>query len=495
MKLSRKIRILTIVFTLITLFVVSGIIEYFGSNNYYNVESLFFHKEKKISYNFISDEYKDLEVLLVDWANWTNTYYFVNDNNNDYVVNNFGISTFEELNIDYVLIIDDYSNIKYSAHYHDDIVEEISSETYKIFSESGNKIGIVQIDDDYILLASKKINDSESTKKAKGMFFFGRKLDAQEFLRFDRNLGSKIQIYLGERVMSDYRYNYGLIGELHHKKKEDSYYEIVLPVMNKDKALYMRIELEDEISQLGDKYKNNYLVLAVIILVLFGVLLDQMFRFIVVKRIIRLNTEINSVFSEHNGLDRVTIENNYDEISQVGKNINALLDKIDIMNEELYNSATYDKMTGTYTRDAGIENLNRIILDRKIDNKILNIVYIDIDNLKDVNDTYGHSMGDELIISVVDIIKKSIDTNNFIVRLGGDEFLVVLSDNSNGSVKNVIQTIENNVEEYNRRNEFIFQVEMSLGSATYRENETVEQFIAEADKNMYEVKRKKKENL
>ena len=493
MKLSKKIRIFTFIFTIFTLFIVSGIIEFFGDKNYYNVESIFFYETKEVSHNVITDEYNDLKVLLVDWANWTNTYNFIDGENSDYVSNNFGLSTFQELNIDFVMIFDENMDLKYDAYYDGYKINHIKENYINEFLKSRNKIGIVEIDGDYILVSSQKITDSEGESPKRGMFLFGRKLEENELLKIKNNIGNNIKVSLGERVFSDYRYNYGISSELFHNRNEESYYEIVLPVLNNNKSMYMKIALNDEISLLGEKYKNSYLILAVIILITFGIVLDQMFRWIVVRRILKLNSEIKSVFSDDNILDRVTVEKYNDELSEVSKNINTMLDKIDIMNKELYNSATYDKMTGVFNRDAGIKKLESIIEKRTNADALIAIIYIDIDNLKEVNDSYGHIIGDKLIIDTVKLLKENIGENDCIVRLGGDEFLILLNGETYEPVEKIISKIKLKNTEFNSSSNSLYDIEMSIGSAIYDNIYSTEEFIDKADKNMYLVKKDKKE--
>ena len=89
---------------------------------------------------------------------------------------------------------------------------------------------------------------------------------------------------------------------------------------------------------------------------------------------------------------------------------------------ELKEKAELDGLTGTYNRKA---------LERKyeaLEHGPVGILIIDIDKFKKINDTYGHPTGDAVIIGVVDAMKKCIHKSDFIGRLGGDEFCIILSE-------------------------------------------------------------------
>lgn len=93
--------------------------------------------------------------------------------------------------------------------------------------------------------------------------------------------------------------------------------------------------------------------------------------------------------------------------------------------EQIRYFSEYDSMTGVYNRRAGFEKLNKILEKHTKDNWQSALCFMDINGLKQVNDTLGHEKGDELIKDVVKTIKKNIRDNDSLSRLGGDEFLLI----------------------------------------------------------------------
>lgn len=148
--------------------------------------------------------------------------------------------------------------------------------------------------------------------------------------------------------------------------------------------------------------------------------------------------------------------------------------------------ASHDSMTGCYNRRAGLERLEETVKKNK--NQIT-IVYADLNNLKYINDNFGHIEGDKAIIKSAKIFKNNIRKNDFVIRLGGDEFLLVLNQCNEKMAQNIIERINNNIEQLNNKEDTV-RLSVSFGVALYSEKySTVNDFISEADKRMYENKK------
>ncbi len=103
--------------------------------------------------------------------------------------------------------------------------------------------------------------------------------------------------------------------------------------------------------------------------------------------------------------------------------------------------ATMDAMTGIYNRQVGIDYLIDYIEQLKCGGDIFTVCYIDINDLKLVNDSFGHSEGDIYILSIVNIIKATIRQTDIFARMGGDEFLILFYRCPYKIVENIMQTI------------------------------------------------------
>lgn len=151
----------------------------------------------------------------------------------------------------------------------------------------------------------------------------------------------------------------------------------------------------------------------------------------------------------------------------------------------------YDGLTKVYNRRAGLPKLSRMISDDSDGYKVYSLCYIDINGLKQVNDELGHKYGDDLILTVVELVKKNIREDDFVIRLGGDEFLIVFKDVEVDIAKNIWKRISESYEKINDALEkpYIISVSHGIVSCNNRDKCDVDTLIRMADEKMYEEKR------
>lgn len=156
--------------------------------------------------------------------------------------------------------------------------------------------------------------------------------------------------------------------------------------------------------------------------------------------------------------------------------------------EKLILLAKKDQMTDTYSREAGLTYLEDYLLNQESSTHDVSILFLDINALKDVNDNFGHQVGDELINAVVDAINQSTRSDDIIARLGGDEFLIILpeSDRSNAEmIKNRIKKVTQNK---NKEKDYLVSVSIGIASSKEIENRKADDLMNLADHRMYEEK-------
>jgi diguanylate cyclase (GGDEF)-like protein len=157
----------------------------------------------------------------------------------------------------------------------------------------------------------------------------------------------------------------------------------------------------------------------------------------------------------------------------------------------------YDTMTGVLNRRAGMELLKREYRYARETGEALSICFADVNGLKQVNDVIGHEAGDELITGVVEVVKRHIRQTDFVVRMGGDEFLIVLKQSGAQEAESVWQRIAEEFERINREEKRRYLVSVSHGIETFsvRADENMDDVISAADQKMYEEKREIKKTL
>lgn len=158
--------------------------------------------------------------------------------------------------------------------------------------------------------------------------------------------------------------------------------------------------------------------------------------------------------------------------------------------KSLIKSAYTDELTQLYNRRYCSENMNKIDSDK---NAEYIVVCFDLNNLKIVNDTYGHSKGDVLIKSAADVILKTFQKYGFVGRMGGDEFIAVLNTSKEIEIEKLMVKFNNNIL---RRNQEVKDLNMSIAygyalSCEIKEK-NIEKVYQMADDRMYENKKQYK---
>lgn len=175
-----------------------------------------------------------------------------------------------------------------------------------------------------------------------------------------------------------------------------------------------------------------------------------------------------------------------------------ILQELQLKNKKLNYLASIDAMTGVLNRKSGLELLERELKFSKINNRNIVVCFADVDKLKYINDAFGHEEGDRLLINAALILKESIRKTDFVIRMGGDEFLVVFPQTAIKEANKVWYRILKRVEESNENNEK-YNLSLSYGFYEYGnelENKlTANDLIRKADIEMYKIKNVKKEDF
>ncbi|MDR1871091.1 MAG: GGDEF domain-containing protein [Deltaproteobacteria bacterium] len=150
--------------------------------------------------------------------------------------------------------------------------------------------------------------------------------------------------------------------------------------------------------------------------------------------------------------------------------------------------ANVDELTQLYNRRFFINSLNRFITPEGV-NQLLSMVILDLDRFKTINDTWGHNIGDKVLIFCAKIIKSAAGEKHMAVRYGGEEFVLLCPGLESAGAKAVAETIRGQVEstQVTIRGAAI-PVTISGGVSQYRSGDTVEEFIGRADKALYQAK-------
>ena len=163
------------------------------------------------------------------------------------------------------------------------------------------------------------------------------------------------------------------------------------------------------------------------------------------------------------------------------------------LEEELKKLARFDNLTDSCNRGYGLALLDRQLkLARRRKAPVL-LAYIDIDNFKDINDTFGHEEGDMVLKEVVKLLKSTLREIDIICRMGGDEFLLILPDSSLRDIPLIKERLNKNLIKLNQTPKKPYKIEISMGLSYYDPDnpQSIDELIKIADKKMYKEKNSK----
>ena len=144
----------------------------------------------------------------------------------------------------------------------------------------------------------------------------------------------------------------------------------------------------------------------------------------------------------------IAIDNsrNYEKVNELNKIILKEKEELETANRKISDLASHDNLTGLNNRRLFNELLESAMLQTDRRGETLAVLFIDLDNFKPVNDTWGHAAGDEVLIEISNRFLSNIRSSDSVARIGGDEFLILLNPVKNrNDARTVAQKIMNNV--------------------------------------------------
>lgn len=162
------------------------------------------------------------------------------------------------------------------------------------------------------------------------------------------------------------------------------------------------------------------------------------------------------------------------------------------MEEDLRTLAITDELTGLYNR-RGFLTLagQQLKLANRLKREVL-IFYADLDDLKAINDRYGHQEGDRVILETADLLREVFRESDIIARIGGDEFVVFPVQITDSSTETLSERFNEHLKKHNEKRESSYSLSISVGIAYYEEcRYSIEELLVMADKLMYEQKKSK----
>ncbi|MDP2756744.1 MAG: diguanylate cyclase [Desulfurivibrionaceae bacterium] len=165
------------------------------------------------------------------------------------------------------------------------------------------------------------------------------------------------------------------------------------------------------------------------------------------------------------------------------------------MEEKLRESAMTDELTFLFNRRGFMTLADKLIKISVRDKTDLLLIFVDFDNLKWINDSLGHSVGDQALIEAATLLRDTFRLADVVARLGGAEFVILCTDNSAlGNEETILNRLRENIDKTNRLTTRQYRLSLSVGVGRYEHQApcSIDELLRRADQAMYHNKEDKK---
>jgi len=250
------------------------------------------------------------------------------------------------------------------------------------------------------------------------------------------------------------------------------------------------------------------IIFAGIIFTILSAAVAQFFGKWIARPIINLSQAAHKI-GEGDLATRVKVTTS-DEIGVLGNSVNEMVENLQIsttsidkllseikerkrLEDQLRYLTVTDELTGAYNRRAFNEYLEKNISRAKRYNEPLSFLLLDIDHFKNINDSHGHDVGDEVLKIMVDMIKNSIRSEDIFARWGGEEFVLLLPQTNSDSAIVLAERLRTEIAQYNFSN--VGTITVSIGISELNDGDGLDELIKRGDMALYNAKESGRNNV
>ncbi|MFN3699063.1 MAG: diguanylate cyclase, partial [Dictyoglomus sp.] len=338
------------------------------------------------------------------------------------------------------------------------------------------KVSFIRVGNQFYLYGIGPVYDDEKKYYYGAYLIFAKKIDKKVIEEWKDFIGGEISVLFLENFERNALRNYYKFPHFH----------IEVPLEN---GIVAHIDKEDPTISYFYKVAISFTIFFSFFILIFSILLSLILLnhiFVPFEKLVSIAKEIGN-----GNYDISMEENREDEIGEFIKIFRFMLSKIKEREEKLITEKRkaeemmyIDPLTKVYNRRFLEENFEIM----KRENEIFSLVFIDLDNFKEVNDKLGHILGDELLLKIVEFFKSNLREKDILVRYGGDEFCLFLGRIDSEKARKIIKRIS---EKFNEEFSDFFGIKISFayGVAEYpKDGEDLYILIRKADEEMYKFK-------
>ena len=496
-KLSVKLFSIVFLISLSLIFFIYMFSKIFLLKSFTDIEIDKAHTDAKVALNYIQNDIYKMNVINIDYARWDDTYNYLNNRNNDYIISNFGdTNSMENAKISFIFITDSLGNSVYKKNIEDktkDIFTEalaknITSNVSKLLSNNKTKNikGIMLYDKISVLISAERITKSDGSGRSHGFLIFAKYYDKDEIDAIKQNteLNTDLVDYDKDLILNNDSAKKDTFVKVTNENIITSYG--LLKNIFSEPSLFVKVTSQRNIFRKAQNTMDFYLLILIAVSILFSLSIFMLIYVFVIKRIKIINSIVENVRNSHDVLPSIILSGN-DEISELGSKFNDMFHRLKKSDETIVSLANYDTLTGLVNRKKLLENISDLLENGK---ENLAFFFIALDKFKAINDSFGHETGDIVLAKVAERLDNNTREKDIVSRIGGDEFIVIIRDlKSLSSATEIAEKFVKVLSDafiYNNNQLFIGA---SIGISLFPKHGTdIDTLIRNADLAMYEVK-------
>lgn len=490
-----------------------------------------------------------LYTFTSDWSHWNDLYYFMQGTNPAFVPNNLNMTAYVNSHINLMTFWNKQGKLVVGSAIDTDkgklvafpkgLEKYIYPGSLLLDRKDVNKDlrSYSLVSSGILMIAAAAITDGDKQLPPLGVAVFGRLLDPGYMKQIAETTKVDVKLFLLDEIQQSQELKEFF--DIISNQKDGHYstpinndllqgYTIIKDVSGKPIGMF-RMIAPRSIYLTGVKAINYYLIVFIALGILFSILMLWLLRVLIIKRLERLDKEVADIGEKGTIKQRVDASGS-DELSSVSIEINHMLDIIQASHEQLENRveertqelkktniqlqqeiterksverelvihkehlvrlAHYDSLTSLPNRVFFNEILNKAISHAKRHNRVLAILFVDLDRFKNINDALGHSTGDLVLKEMGNRFIGILRAGDILARLGGDEFIILLNDIGHpkfaGPVAEKILQLSSQVVKVDSHE---FYITSSVGISVFpSDGQSLENLQKNADLAMYKAKR------
>lgn len=520
-------------------------------NEYSKLEINSVQQDLRRTNKTLDNMFSSLKTLSFDWSQWDDAYKFMHDKNSAFIKSNMAFTTFENAKLNLILFFDTKNNLFYGIHYDlaqkkfvplaPDLIATIQAE--KIFPHSTlspeYKTGILKTNSGYLALSAATIMTSQGKGPVAGILMMGYFFSGEHLAKLSDIIEMKVDLHPlplpANAIYLNKIYKNLINNQPTYIEATDNNYingYTLIRDMDKDPIGILSIQIPRTLYYEGVKTINRYLIIIIGMGALLLLSMVYLLKRYVLDRIIDVSHQVIQIKSNSNFKRRIFASGS-DEITNMVTALNSLLELIELsqdqlkyrifqrteelgqianLNKNLHHEiskqkavehimredekilrhlAYYDVLTELPNRYFFHEILQKTLAKAEREGSGIAILFVDADKFKQINDTYGHDVGDKYLIHTANQIKQSIKGTDIAARLAGDEFIICLNQIHHKAIlEAIVQKILKQLSTPLKIDEIEISSSFSMGIAIYPEDgSTVEELERNADLAMYYAKK------